>query len=167
MQCSLSLHTAEKPFGKSICGSQFWNWHCDKPPQINTFMGNTGHCEKSNGHSDNKNKIIHIYYTACCCTELIKSALATSDAIVEAIVRPTPQSLSRKARSLGRHICNASGQLMNGGILKSHKGTDPPPKKEKEKIELATHDYTTLCTRSCKRHRRKWNEQNMVTLIFN
>ncbi len=130
MQCSLSLHTAEKPFGESICGSQFWNWHCDKPPQINTFTGNTGHCEKSNGHSDNKNKIIHIYYTACCCTELIKSALATSDSIVEAIIRPTPQSLSRKARSLGRHICNASGQLMNGGILKSQRHRSPPQKKK-------------------------------------
>ncbi len=33
-------------------------------------------------------------------------------------------------------------------------------------FELVTHDYTTLCMRSCKRHRCKWNVQNIVTSIF-
>ncbi len=165
MQCSLSLHTAEKPFGKSICGSQFWNWHCNKPPQINTFMGNTGHCEKLNGHSDNKNKIIHIYYTACCCTELIKSALATSDAIVEAIVRPHQSPFQGKPVHSAVIFATPPGSSWMGESWNLTKAQIPP--KKNKKFELATHDYTTLCTRSCKRHRRKWNEQNMVTLIFN
>ncbi len=38
--CSAHVYsTKSKPFGKSICGGQFW--YCGVPPQINQCMGNT------------------------------------------------------------------------------------------------------------------------------